>query len=129
MKKLIIALIIPLLFACSKDEEPNPSFTENLTGSKYRAEAWYNSDGYGQVYKVLNFKANNKVEFSLRLSNNSVVNEDYTVLSSYKVISDTQIEITHKGYLEDNAEVNKALVTGDVLSIFEGNLEGVYEKY
>lgn len=129
MKKLIIALIIPLPFGCSKDEEPNPSFTENLTGSKYRAEAWYNSDGYGQVYQVLDFKANNKVEFSLRLSNNSMVNEDYTVLSSYKVISDTQIEITHKGYTDVNAEVNKAIVTGDVLSISLGSLKGVYEKY
>ena len=30
MKKLIIALILPLLFSCSKDEETQPDFTANL---------------------------------------------------------------------------------------------------
>ncbi len=57
------------------------------------------------------------------------MNEDYTVTSSYKVVSNTQIEITHKGYTDINAEVNKAIVTGDVLSISQGSLKGVYEKY
>ncbi len=128
MKKLIIAFILPLLFACSKVEETQPDFTANLAGSKFRAKAWVN-DSFGQVYQVLDFKSNNKVEFSLRLSNNSIVNEDYTVTSSYKVISNTQIEITHKGYTDINAEVNKAIVTGDVLSISQGSLKGVYEKY
>lgn len=130
MKRLIVLFVAILAFSsCSKsDEDAVPNYTSNLAGKKFRSKAWVN-DTFGQVYNVLDFKSGNKVEYSLRLQNGSVVNDDYTVLSSYTVDSETQITIDHKGFLDDTSEKNKAIVTDNIITITSGNLKGVYEKY
>lgn len=114
----MLLVAIATLVGCSKDEVEVADYTKNLTGLKYRAAAWY-SDGNGQVYHVLEFKAGSQVEYSLRLNGATIFNSDYTKTFPYTIVSPTKISFNNQ----------EAITTGEVLTISEGDQEGAYLKY